>query len=118
MTPELGTFPTASFGDETKGDPEGARRTVRRSAPDYQQRLQNEFAEAIRKRELNPEDVWKAKQVEFDDEDDLYRSLQETYDYLSADGTTRPRYGSSCGRRDALPWRRSAIDIEGGRGEG
>jgi hypothetical protein len=82
MTPELGTFLTAWFGDETKGDPEGTRRTVRRSAPDYQQRLQHEFAEVIRRRELTPEDVWKSTQVEFDDEDDLYRSLQETYDYL------------------------------------
>ena len=82
MDPQISMFLQGWFSDETKGDPEGTRRSIENSPPEYQRALQQGLAEMISKRTLTTDEFWEITFVAVDDEEDLYRQLQEAYDYL------------------------------------
>jgi hypothetical protein len=77
------------YSDDLKGDPERYRRSIWNGPEEGRQRLQQGLADLISKREITAEDLWAMAWADFDDDDALYRSLKESYDYLFG-GSDRP----------------------------
>jgi hypothetical protein len=89
MESHVKAFLQTFYSDDMKGDPERYRRSIRNGPEEYQQRLKQGLADLISTRELTADELWKSTWIEFDDDDELYRSLQETYDFLFG-GSDRP----------------------------
>ena len=85
MNEQVSLFLEGWFSADAKGDPEADRRSIHNSSADYQRTVRDGLAEIIRTRSLTTDEFWEITFVALDSEDELYRQLQEAYDYVYGD---------------------------------
>jgi hypothetical protein len=88
-------FITGALSVELAPDHARTRDSLNRSPAEYQETIRNGLAEIIRTRSLSTLDYLKLTNVEFADEDALYRYLAEEYAFLFGEGV--PADGSGAG---------------------